>query len=751
MNTTIDYSEINSRKFYSIISNNNQKTFEKYELEKPYLLLNNHENYNLENYKFEFVQKIFRNKEKKLAKLIFEDKKSLKENLSNFNLEDIFEYDLDLVHKAIVENKLKFFDKKPKILAFDIETESSVGFPDPKYDKILSISYYSEGFNKVSISKNYNSNHKYVSCFSSEEELLWDFMNTINEFNPDILCGYNSDRFDLKFILERLKKNNMNLKLGPLNSELVESRIGRENKISINGITTVDVYIFIRNVLSQSINSKSLKLNDVAEALLGDKKTDDLGAEIQKYYESNDNKKLDKICEYNLQDSKLTHDLLVKVLDIAIEFSNLVSMPIEKVTRMRYGRLVELFILKNAYLENRVIERKPTNDEVRTRMYTKYEGAFVYQPKPGLYENVRVFDFRSLYPSIIIAHNIEPDNLSYSSGKNKINLPDKSVFFGDEVSFLPRILKKIIDRRVNVKNKLKKEKDKSEMKKLDGESYALKILANSFYGYMGFYGARWYSFDCARSITAYGRKYIENLIKSANKKNISVIYGDTDSIFLIDNEEVDEFIKGVNKDLPDPMELEDEGTYESGIFLEKRNSKSGAKKRYALMNKNGNLTIKGLESKRGDWSKLSKDSQIKILTSVLKTKSIKSAEKIISEIIEKINGNKMSLDNFVLKNKLTRNLDDYKSIGPQVAAGRLMEKENLIVGPGTIVEYVVSNKKSKLIRDKVILAKNAKIEDIDKNYYIEKQLIAATYKIFELFNYKEEQLKNLSSGLSAWM
>ena len=136
---------------------------------------------------------------------------------------------------------------------------------------------------------------------------------------------------------------------------------------------------------------------------------------------------------------------------------------------------------------------------------------------------------------------------------------------------------------------------------------------------------------------------------------------------------------------------------------------------------------------------------------MLKTKSIKSAEKIISEIIEKINGNKMSLDNFVLKNKLTRNLDDYKSIGPQVAAGRLMEKENLIVGPGTIVEYVVSNKKSKLIRDKVILAKNAKIEDIDKNYYIEKQLIAATYKIFELFNYKEEQLKNLSSGLSAWM
>ena len=214
---------------------------------------------------------------------------------------------------------------------------------------------------------------------------------------------------------------------------------------------------------------------------------------------------------------------------------------------------------------------------------------------------------------------------------------------------------------------------------------------------------------------------------------------------------MDSFIENINKTLPDPMELEDEGEYASGIFLEKRNSSAGAKKRYALLKKDGNLIIKGLESKRGDWSKLSKESQLKILKSVLETKSIKSAEKIIKQIIEDIRNNKIDIEKFVLKNKLTRRLNDYKSIGPQVAAGRLMEKENLVVEPGTIVEYVVSNKKSKLIRDKVILSKNAKKEDIDKEYYIDKQLIAATYKIFELFNYKEEQLKNLNSGLSSWM
>ncbi len=749
MNTAVDYSEINSRKFY-LINNESNKT-NKFELEKYYLLLNNFTNYDLKEYSYTLVEKNFRNIKTKLAKIEFENKKDLKDALTNFNEEDIFEHDINLIHKSLVKNKIKFFDKEPRILAFDIETESNYGFPDSKYDKILSISYYSKNYSKVSISKKFNSDLDYVKNFENEEELLWDFANTINEFNPDIICGYNSDRFDLKFILDRMKKNNMNLKLGTLNSELIEKRAGRENKIEINGITNIDVYIFIRNVLSQSIGSKSLKLNDVAEAMLGEVKTSDLGAKIQNYFESNEKEKLDEICKYNLQDSKLTHDLMLKVLDIAIEFSNLINMPLNEVTRMKFGKLVELFILKNAYLENRVIERKPNNKEISERMYAKYEGAFVYQPKPGLYENVRVFDFRSLYPSIIIAHNIEPYSMSYESGNNEINLPDKKVFFENKNSFLPNILKQIINQRIKVKNKLKNETDIINVKKLDGESYALKILANSFYGYMGFYGARWYSFDCARSITAYGRKYIENLIEQANKEKIKVIYGDTDSIFLINNSNVDSFIENINKTLPDPMELEDEGDYISGIFLEKRNSSAGAKKRYALLKKDGNLIIKGLESKRGDWSKLSKESQLKILKSVLETKSIKSAEKIIKQIIEDIRNNKIDIEKFVLKNKLTRRLNDYKSIGPQVAAGRLMEKENLVVEPGTIVEYVVSNKKSKLIRDKVILSKNAKKEDIDKEYYIDKQLIAATYKIFELFNYKEEQLKNLNSGLSSWM
>jgi len=138
MNTALDYSEINSRKFYLI--NNEINETNKFEIEKYYLLLNNFANYDLKEYSYNLVEKNFRNVNTKLAKIEFENKADLKVALNNFDENDIFEHDINLIHKSLVKNKIKFFDKEPKILAFDIETESNYGFPDSKYDKILSIS-----------------------------------------------------------------------------------------------------------------------------------------------------------------------------------------------------------------------------------------------------------------------------------------------------------------------------------------------------------------------------------------------------------------------------------------------------------------------------------------------------------------------------------------------------------------------------------------------------------------------------------
>ena len=667
----------------------------------------------------------------------------------------VHETDIPYLFRVILDEKIKLYENySPKILAFDIETECSGSFPDSKFDRILSISYYGKDLQKVTISANFNAKHDYIKHVANEKELLKDFQETINKYNPDIITGYNSDIFDMDFIKGRCKKLGINLELGLLKSKLFAGRGNRNSKkYKIDGLTHFDTYIFIRNILSPNLKTHSLTLDNVSEELLGERKLDPIGKFVSELWTEGTEENFNRIAEYNLQDSRLTYLLAEKTMPIALNFSKFTGLPIFDVSRMRYGRLVEQYIIKSAIEQNRVIENKPNESEISARMRTRYEGAFVVQPKPGVYKNIRVFDFRSLYPSILLAHNINEYTKSESgTDDEKVELPEKTIYFKKTPAFIPPLVENILKRRATVKSELKKHlKDSQEYRDLDAESYGLKILANSFYGYLGFYAARWYSLDSARSITALGRKYINDVMNIAKKHKIEVIYGDTDSVFLIDSKNIPAFVAEVNEHLPNPMELEDEGAYKSGVFLEKKGSETGAKKRYALLDQNDKLVIKGLESRRGDWSKLAQKTQLEILKIILSEGTGDSALKKIQDTISNIRKGKIPIQDLTLSNKLTRNLHEYKTRGPQVAAGELLSQTGINVGPGTIVKYVVTKGTSKRISDRVKLPETIDIGEIDHDYYIDKQLIGATYKILELFGYSEEQIKNLNTGLDNWL
>ena len=775
--TVIDivYSEDSQRHLTLVKSENGKKHIEVIKTSEPYFLVLP---VNLEqakkdilnlNYEFkekmtkvqnvELVTKNFQNKNIEFLKVTVKFPREvpvIREKIKEFeSVSEVFEADIPYVFRSILDNKIKLYENfNPKILAFDIETTSDGNFPDPLTDKIVSISYYSKNFEKVTIIRDFKKEHDYIKSVASEKGLLKDFQETINKFEPDIITGYNSDRFDMWFIKERASKNKMKLNLKPFDEEPFYTRGARNAKpVKINGITHLDVYIFIRNVLAPRLKTNSLSLDNVAEEMLGQKKLE-LGVLPHEAWLDASDENMNKFSEYNLLDSKLTYLLAEKILPIALQFSRFTGLPLFDVTRMRYGRIVEQFIIKSAIEQGRVIENRPSNDEIIKRRATQAEGAFVYQPTPGVYKNIRVFDFRSLYPTILIAHNIDKYTIkSEGTDEERINLPDKAVFFDkSKQGFLPELIERIITRRFKVKAELKEcEKDSDEYKTLDAESYGLKILANSFYGYLAFFGARWYSLDCARSITAMGRKYIHDTIDLAEKHNIKVIYGDTDSVFLIDSKSIDKFKEEANKLLPNPMELEEEGLFKAGVFLEKKSSGAGAKKRYALLDQNDNLIVKGLESRRGDWSKLAQKAQVETLNKILTEVDGKPALERVQNIISDIRNGKIDIEDLIITKKLTKQLHEYKARGPQVAAGELLAQTGIKVGVGTIVKYVVTKGSSKRIRDRVKLPEQTKIEEIDEEYYINNQVIGATYKILELFGYSEEQIKNLNTDLDNWL
>ncbi|MEM5781823.1 MAG: DNA polymerase domain-containing protein, partial [Candidatus Aenigmatarchaeota archaeon] len=157
-------------------------------------------------------------------------------------------------------------------------------------------------------------------------------------------------------------------------------------------------------------------------------------------------------------------------------------------------------------------------------------------PKKGIQSNVLVFDFRSLYPTIIVSHNISPEtfNCKHIECEEKNKVPEtKWHFCIKKEGFIPKHIKKLIEIRKEIKEKIKRvKKDSNEFVQLNNLNQAIKTIANASYGYFGFVGARWYKRECGASAAAFGRYYIRKIIELAKKEGFEVIYGDTDSCFL---------------------------------------------------------------------------------------------------------------------------------------------------------------------------------------------------------------------------
>ena len=153
----------------------------------------------------------------------------------------------------------------------------------------------------------------------------------------------------------------------------------------------------------------------------------------------------------------------------------------------------------------------------------------------GLHENLVQFDFRSLYPSIIISKNISPDVMVLGDIENEDEYnvaPEHGIKFKKEPQgFIPSALEGILNERFAVKNRMKETDDPVLKKSLDVQQQALKRLANTMYGVYGFLRFRWYSFECAQAITAWGRQHIKKAMKEAENYGFKAIYADTDGFY----------------------------------------------------------------------------------------------------------------------------------------------------------------------------------------------------------------------------
>ncbi|MEK6840491.1 MAG: DNA-directed DNA polymerase [Nanoarchaeota archaeon] len=634
---------------------------------------------------------------------------------------------------------INFFS--PKILAYDIEAdEFKIG-----EGEIVMVSLVSEGFKKVITwkgsfegKKDEKSKEEYVEFVKGEKELLEKFISYVKKISPDFLVGYFSDGFDLPYLKERAVKLKVPLTLGLDNSQPRFFR-GALTTGKISGIVHIDLMKFVQSAYSQYMQSETLSLNEVSREFLGDTKKN------FKFKHSSKIKKeeWESYFEYNLHDSVLTYGLFQKFWPDIFEFTRIMQEPVFSVTRNGMSNNVEDYIMHNLHKFNEIPEKKPVHDEISSRMRReKYEGAFVFEPTPGLYGDVCIFDFTSFWPSIIVTFNLSRSSFSEKRTKDflEVEVKGKKFYFSKKPQFFPEMLKEIIEKRKQYKHELKEKPDAIKT----ARSNAFKLLANASYGYQGFFGARYYCPEASAAATAISRDFIKKTIDRINSKGYTVIYSDTDSICFKLNGHGEkqslDLLKELNENLPGIMELELEGFFNRGLWVTKRTGTIGAKKKYALIGKDGKLKIRGFETVRRDWCRLARELQNRIIRLVLEDGNEKRALEHLKEIVKKVKQREVPKEDITIRTMLQKPIEEYKAISPHVIAAQKMKERGIPISGANLIEYFIAEtrEKKKLVRECVKLMEEKGEYNIE--YYLNRQILPAVENIFQVFNINVKEI-----------
>ena len=672
-----------------------------------------------------------------------------------------------------------------------------------------------------------------------EKELLTKTFELINQYDPDIITGYNISDFDIPYLVERtsaLKKKGWSGRsiITRDGSPIYSRKFGLTVKTEATGRIIADALPLVR----RNFSLKQYTLRNAAKELLGREKLDVPASEMEAHWVDS-GEKLAQFINYSRRDSELAIELLLnlKILDKYIALARITNSVIQEVLDGGQTSMVEQVMLKEYGRHQRVMPTKPDDEayDERDNEDEGLKGGAVLDPVRGLHDNVLILDYKSLYPTIMMAHNLcyttlirdmsSLKSLGLSEADVEVT-PTGGIFVKNTIvkGIVPSILEDLLNRRMQTKRLMKQTDDEHEILALDATQMALKILLNSYYGYTGYSRARLYSMEMASSVTSIGRENILNteriltqdigkvylyenrvwlegelkqefvskglsaesdfdsgtlsdfdsavIAKQIRIVLLSVVYGDTDSVFVhCTSESGEEFLPDefslddaalvgskaasiVTASLPAPMELEFEAVARRAVLI--------AKKRYAqwLFERGSSgwsdkIKVKGMETVRRDWCELTSETLTRVLELVLMKGDVEEAVKYVRSTTSNLRSldlknNPEFLNKLILTKNYSKKTDNYKNKQPHLTVVEKIKQRSGISTPiGTRVPFVIISGKGLFVEraedPDYVLKHNI---PLDVEYYIKKQILPPVERILEVFGVDGSSLdKYLQKGL----
>ncbi len=593
----------------------------------------------------------------------------------------------------------------------------------------------------------------YLKFAIDERAVIVEFLEWLDVTDPDLLIGWSVVNFDLEFLQRRCDVLGIPFRLGRDGQQIVWRKAdgsGNRRYALVPGRVVLDGIEMLRAAFYRF---ESFSLENVSRELLGRGKliedTDVRAVEIQQLFNSDK----DALAVYNLGDCELVRDIFAHtdLINFALQRAALTGLDID-----RSGGSVAAFdylYLPRLHRKGFVAPRVTLEDAAQGS-----PGGYVLDSRPGLYENVIVLDFKSLYPSIVRTFHVDPLAMCVAEMEDPAaTIPGyRGASFSRQEYLLPSIIEELWSAR-----------DTARQENNGAMSQAIKIIMNSFYGVLGTTGCRFYDPRLVSSITMRGHEILQKTRDLIEDKGYSVIYGDTDSVFVWLRDVKDpSSVSSIGRNLVETLnlwwstylaqtysitsclELEYETNYIKFFMPTVRGSEQGSKKRYAGMVKSPgaeqeySLVFKGLESVRSDWSQLARRFQQSLYQRIFDDEPY---VEFIRGTVEAVENGERDAD-LVLRKRLRRNLADYKkNVPPHVQAARKADQLRASKGlapryrNGGWIEYVMTVNGPE--------PSQYLTSAIDYDFYIERQLVPVADSILVFHHTSMSQLLDKQLGL----
>uniref|UniRef100_A0A674HNA3 DNA polymerase n=1 Tax=Taeniopygia guttata TaxID=59729 RepID=A0A674HNA3_TAEGU len=651
-----------------------------------------------------------------------------------------------------------------RLLSLDIECAGRKGvFPEPQQDPVIAIAAVAlrqgarEPFLRVVFTLRSCAALRgaTVRSFESERELLQSWAEFVRIVDPDVVTGYNIHNFDLPYLIQRAQVLQVESfpylgRVRGVPSQVRDSafqsrQLGRrEGKVvTTPGRVTLDML----QVLLREHKLRSYSLNAVSAHFLHEQK-EDVPHGIITELQNGDAQTRRRLALYCLKDAMLPLRLLERLMTLVtlVEMARVTAVPLSYLLTRGQQVKVVAQLLRQAMQEDLLLP------VVKSEGGEDFEGATVIEPLKGYYDApIATLDFSSLYPSIMIAHNLCYTTLLPPGGAQKhgfdfIRTPTGQLFVTPRVrrGVLPRVLEGLLAARSRVKAALVEEQDPERRQVLDGRQLALKVSANSVYGFTGAQAGRLPCLEISQSVTGFGRQMIEKTkqLVESEYPDVQVVYGDTDSVMCrLKVPSVPEaaalgraVATWVSGHFPPPIRLEFEKVYLPYLLI--------SKKRYAGLCFSGGsggtpkLDCKGLEAVRRDNCPLAANLVTACLRRILLHRDPQGAVAHAQEVISDLLCNRIDISQLVITKELTRAASAYSAPQAHVAlAERLRRRDpGSAPGLGDRVPYViVSGARGQPAYERSedpVFALEQNLP-IDTRYYLEQQLSRPLLRIFE--------------------